>query len=172
MGLYDDDNAAIPSGDVADVMYWQTKFAHLKLEAALKSRQPEHAIRGIIPSVVNGAADVLKTFPNHTDVKAWNDKAKMIDGKIDPNAAPAEFKGDFAHWKDYAYEAGWRHYHVAKMAADKLDWSVAAGHASDAVTQLTRARDRMPAWPADVQQFVTQALPEMEKLRDDAKAKR
>ena len=46
MGLYDDDKANITSGDVCDVMYWQTKYAHQKLDAALKSRQPEAAIRG------------------------------------------------------------------------------------------------------------------------------
>jgi hypothetical protein len=166
MGLYDDDNAAITTGDVPDVIYWQAKFDYLKLEAALKSRQPEHAIKGLIPSVVNEAADVLKTYPNHAEVKAWADKAKLIGTKIDPNAAPADFRADFAAWKDYAYEAGWRHYHVAKAHAAKQDLAVAKSHAKDAVTQLTRAKDRMAAFPVDVQQWVTTALPEMQKMAD------
>ncbi|QOV91906.1 hypothetical protein [Humisphaera borealis] len=172
MGLYDDDNAAITSGDLCDVIYWQTKFSHLKLEAALKSRQPEYAIRGLIPSVTNGAADVLKTYPNHAEVKAWADKATLIAGKIDPNAAPADFKGDFAHWKDYSYEAGWRSYHMAKMAAATESWGVTLDHARETITQLTRSKDRMATWPADVQQFVQTALPEMEKLKELAASKR
>jgi hypothetical protein len=172
MGLYDDDNAAITSGDLCDVIYWQTKFAHLKLEAALKSRQPEYAIRGLIPSVTQGAADVLKTYANHAEAKAWADKAKTIEGKIDPNAAPADFKGDFAHWKDYSYEAGWRSYHMAKMAADSQSWGVALDHAKEVLTQFGRSKDRMAGWPADVQQFITAAIPEMEKLKEQAAAKR
>lgn len=170
MGLYDDDNAAITSGDLADVIYWQTKFAHLKFEAALKSRQPEYAIRGLIPSVVNGAVDVLKTYPNHAEVKAWHDKAKAIEPKIDPNAAPADFRADFAHWKDYAYEAGWRSYHMAKASHAIQDNRVALDHAKEVVTQFGRAKDRMAAWPADVQQFINSAHEEMSKLADQLRS--
>ncbi|HEX8913464.1 MAG TPA: hypothetical protein VF796_13980 [Humisphaera sp.] len=165
MGLYDDDNAAITAGDLADVIYWQTKFAHLKLEAALKSRQPEYAVRGLIPSVVSGAADLLKTYPNHAEVKAWHDRAKAIEPKIDPNAAPADFRADFAHWKDYSYEAGWRSYHMAKAAAAKQDNGVALSHAKEVVVQFGRTVDRMAAWPADVQAFVRSAAAEMEAMK-------
>jgi len=171
MGLYDDDNAAITSGDLCDVIYWQTKFSHLKLQAALQSRQPEYAVRGLIPSVVNGSVDVLKTWPNHAEVKAWADKAGTIAAKIDPNAAPADFTGDFAHWKDYAYEAGWRSYHVAQMAAAENRWGMAAEHAKEAITQLGRAKDRMTHWATDAQQFVVIAVPEMERLREASMAR-
>jgi hypothetical protein len=172
MGLYDDDNASVTNGDVLDVIYWQTKFAHLKLDAALKSRQPEGAIRGLIPSVTSGAEDVLKRYPNHADVKAWLENARKIEGKVDPNASHADFKGDFDHWKDYSYEAGWRHYHVAKMAAAAQDWSVAGGHARDGLQQLNRSLERMAKWPADVQSFVKAAREELEKIKADSKPTR
>lgn len=171
MGLYDDDKAAITNGDVQDVIYFQTRFAFMKLEAALKSRQPEAAIKGLIPSVINGANDVLKEYPNHADVKAWKAKAEQIQSKIDPNAPPADFKGDYAHWKDYSYEAGWRSYHIAKMAAAAQDWSVVKMHASEAVTQLGRSADRMATWPEDVKAWVTSARAESEKMLADAKSK-
>ncbi|MGC4031764.1 MAG: hypothetical protein QM754_08535 [Tepidisphaeraceae bacterium] len=164
MGLYDDDNAAITSGDLADVIYWQTKFEFLKLEAALAGRQPEYAINGILPGIINGAADVLKTYPNHAEVKAWSDKARLIQTKIDPNAAPADFRTDFAHWKDHSYEAGWRHLNVAKSHAARNDQAIARSHARDAVTQLTRAKDRCAAWPADVQAWVNAALAESQAI--------
>ncbi len=164
MGLYDDDNAAITSGDVLDVGYFQTKFAFLKFEAALKSRQPEYAVASLIPSVVNGAADVLKTYPNHAEVKAWVDKCKMIEKKLSSNPAPEDFKADFAHWKDYSYEAGWRSYYIAKMAAAEQKLDMAMGHAKETVTQFGRSVDRMTNWPADVQAFVKTGKDEMEKL--------
>jgi len=172
MGLYDDDKANITSGDVCDVMYWQTKFAHQKLDAALKSRQPEAAIRGLIPSVVNGATDVLKEDPNHAEVKGWMENAKRIDSKISPNPAPADFKGDFAHWKDYSYEAGWRSYYIAKMAAAEQNWPIALDHSREVVTQFGRSVDRMANWPADVQTFVTSAKSEMETLKEQAASRR
>jgi hypothetical protein len=172
MGLYDDDKQAITGGDVLDVIYWQTKFAHLKLEAALKTRQPEAAVKGLIPSVINGATDVLKEYPNHADVKAWLENAKRVESKISANPAPADFKGDFAHWKDYSYEAGWRSYHVAKMAAAAQDWSVAGEHAKEVVTQFGRSVDRMGTWPEDVKQFITSAKGEMEKLREESMSRR
>lgn len=171
MGLYDDDNAGITSGDVLDVIYFQTKFSQLKLDAALKSRQPEAAIKGLIPSVINGADDVLKTYANHSEVKAWSENAKKIQGKLSPNPAPEDFKADFAHWKDYSYEAGWRSYYIAKMAFDAQKYDMAKQHASETITQFTRSQDRMTNWPADVQQFIKTSKDEMEKLLETIKMK-
>ncbi len=172
MGLYDDDRNAVTSGDVLNVLYWQTKFAALKLEAALKGRQPEYAIRGIIPSVVNGCTDVLKTYPNHREVKKWMDFAREIEGKIDPNAAPADFTSGFGQWRDYSYEAGWRFYHLAKMAAASSDWAAAHSHASDACQHLGRTLERMAEWPADVQSWVKTSHAEMQLLQEEAAKKK
>ena len=172
MGLYDDDKAGVTGGDVLNVIYWQTKFAHQKLEAALKSRQPEAAVKGLIPSVINGATDVLKEYPNHADAKAWMENAKKIQGKLSANPEPGDFKGDFAHWKDYSYEAGWRSYHVAKMAAAEQNWAVADEHAKEVGVQFGRSVDRMATWPADVQSFIKSSKDEMAALREQAAAKK
>ncbi len=172
MGLYDDDKNAVTSGDVLDVIYWQTKFAARKLEAALKSRQPEYAIRGLIPSVVNGCTDVLTTYPNHGEVKQWMDNAQEIEKKIDPNAPPEDFTSAFGQWKDYSYEAGWRFSHLAKMAAQAGDWAGAHSHASDAGQHLGRALDRMAAWPAEVQSWIKSSHAEMQLLQEDAAKKK
>ena len=42
-----------------------------------------------------------------------------IDGACvaDPNAPGADFKGNFAHGKDFSYEAGFKHTNRAKIAA-------------------------------------------------------
>lgn len=172
MGLYDDDKATVTSGDVLDVGYFQTKFAHLKLEAALKSRQPEAPIAGIVPSVINGATDVLKEYPKHAEVQGWMDNAKRIQGKLSANPEPADFKGDFLHWKDYSYEAGWRSYYIAKAAAAEQNWQMAVMHAKEVITQFTRSIDRMANWPADVQQFIRTSKAEMEKLLEEAEKRK
>ncbi len=172
MGLYDDDKQAVTSGDLLDVIYWQTKFAAQKLEAALKSRQPEYAVRGLVPSVVNGCEDVLKTYPNHGDVKKWMADAREIEKKIDPNAAPADFTTAFGPWRDFSYESGWRFYHLAKMAAAAGDWTWAYSYASDAALNLGRAVDRMAAWPQDTQTWITRAHSEMEAFREEAVKKK
>lgn len=172
MGLYDDDKNAVTSGDVLDVIYWQTKFAVLKLEAALKSRQPEYAIRGLIPSVLNGCTDVLKTYPNHGDMKKTMDSARDIEKKIDPNAAPGDFTSSFGQWRDYSYEAGWRFYHLSRMAAAAGDWVWAHSYASDAVQHLGRTLDRMAAWPPDVQSWLKASHAEMQLLQQEAAKKK
>jgi hypothetical protein len=115
---------------------------------------------------------VLKTYPNHEDVQAWKAKAETIQGKVDPNAPSAEWKTNFAHWRDYGYEAGWRHYHIAKMAAQDEDWSLTRSHASEAVRQLGYALDRMAEWPDEVKSWVTAAKAEMDSLLATAQSKR
>jgi hypothetical protein len=102
MGLYDDDHEAATSGDLLDVIYWQTKFAALQLEAALASRQPEWAIRGILPGIVYGCVGLLQIYPNHAVLRQWLETAQGIEQRIDPNAPPADFKSGFAHWRDFS----------------------------------------------------------------------
>jgi len=171
MGLYDDEKTEVTSGDVLDVIYWQTKFGALKLESALKTRQPEGAIKLLVPGVINSCTDLLETYPNHKDVQAWRDNALEIQKKIDPNALSSDFKSNFAQWRDYSYEAGWRSYHIAKMAVDDEDWALARTHAREADQQFSRTVERMGQWPADVQEWVRTALTEMQKLAEDAAAK-
>jgi hypothetical protein len=172
MGLYDDDKAAVTSGDVLDVIYWQAKFAALQLDYALATKQPEAPIKGLLPGVINGCNDVLTRYPQHAEVQAWKAKAEAISKKINQYPEPGEFKGNFAQWKDYSYEAGWRSYNMAKMAAAAEEWGTCKMHTNEAVTQLGRSLTRMAAWPADVQAWITASHAEMEKLDAEAAKKR
>ncbi|HEY0719883.1 MAG TPA: hypothetical protein VGE50_01390 [Gammaproteobacteria bacterium] len=172
MGLYDDDNSSITGGDIFDVIYWQTKFAAQKLDAALKSRQPESAIKGIIPAVIHGCDDLLATYPNHSEIQKWKQTAEVIQGKINPDAPPADFKSDFAHWKDYSYESGWRFYHLAKMAVEVNDWSAAHEYAGDTETHFGRILERMHAWPSEVHEWISSTYVEMAGLRETAASKK
>ncbi len=71
MGLYDDDKAAMTSGDILDVIYWQTKYAFAKFRAAMAARQPEGDIRFTLIDVVSGCEDLLKTYPKHAEIQAF-----------------------------------------------------------------------------------------------------
>ncbi len=168
MGLYDDDKAAQTTGDILDVIYWQAKFAYLKFKAALASKQPEGDIRFVILDVISGCEDVLKEYPNHTEIKGWLDEVKKIQSKVDPNSMPQGWRGDFEAWGQHSYEMGWRATHIARMAAAIEDWGQAQGFSRDAVTYLKQAKDRMANWHADAKAFVESALPEMEALVEKA----
>ena len=87
MGLYDDDKSAVTSGDVLDVLYWQTKFQYDKLEHALKTKQPEAQFRMLVAGVVNGCNDVLKEYPYQfvcyriTDFRSDAHAAELMIGR-------------------------------------------------------------------------------------------
>lgn len=172
MGLYDDDKASITSGDILSVGYWQAKFEADRLEQALKTKQPEAAIKGLVPSVISLCDDFLKEYPNHGEVQKWKQKAETIQKKLDPNPPPADFKGNFAHWKDFSYESAWRFSNLAKMAAADEDWGLAHSYASSAIENLVRAAGRMTNWPADAQEWVKTTTPEIEKLDEMVQKKR
>lgn len=168
MGLYDDDKTSQTSGDILDVIYWQTKFAYLKFKAALAAKQPEGDIRFLLIDIQRGCEDLLKTYPNHADIKAWLEEAKKISAKVDPSSMPQGWRGDFEAWGQHSYEMGWRAAHIARMAAAIEDYSQTLGFARDAVTYLTQAKDRMANWSADAKSFVEKTLPEMEALKEKA----
>ena len=171
MGLYDDDNASVTGGDVLDVLYWQVKWESRKLDAALAAKQPEGEIRFLTISIVGLCDDVLKTYPNHADVKAWKDKALKIQGKCNPDSRPEGWKTDFAYMNDNAHEMAWRHSNIVRMAHAASDMDKTVGFGRDAMQALERCKDRMPKWPADVQKWVAETTAATEKLIADAKSK-
>jgi hypothetical protein len=164
MGLYDDDKQSATTGDILDVVYWQTKYAALQLQAAVAGRQPEGAVRQLVPGVINGCNDLLKEYPNHDGLKQWQQYARDIETKIDPNAPSADFKSSFAYWKDFSYESAWRFCHLALMSEQDDDLTMARSYASDAEKNLNRAVDRMTDWPDDIKVWVNKSLSDMQRI--------
>src|SRR5205823_1795835 len=64
MGLYDDDNATLTKGDVFNEDFFWAKAYSIALDGALKTRQPEGAIRALIERAIPQHDTVLKTYPN------------------------------------------------------------------------------------------------------------
>jgi len=131
MGLYDDDDAAITSGDQNNEDYWWSKYYSVVLDEALKSKQPEGAIRGFLKDYALVYHDkALAKYAQHNDVKAWKAKAEKINSKVDPNSSGyfqpnfawfggpgGSGGGNFGHW--------WVSYHWAKCAMAAGDWETA-----------------------------------------------
>ena len=171
MGLYDDDKKSTTSGDLADVIFWQVKFASEKLNAALASRQPEYPIRFMCVDVINGSAGLLNEYPNHEEIKSWKAKAETISKKVNPDAPPEDVKTSFKFWNEQAYENSWRYSNLARMFAASDEWAKAKSVGNDALTYLTRAEGRMEQWPDDIKAWVTKAKKETEDLMAKATAK-
>jgi hypothetical protein len=171
MGLYDDDKSATTKGDIADVIYWQTKFANEKLQAALASRQPEYPIRFMCVDVINGCNDLLKEFPNHEDIKGWKSKAESIQKKCSDTAPAEDVKTSFQYWKDHSYESSWRFSNLARMFAAQDEWAKAKSFANDALTHFGRLADRSAQWPDDIKAWITKAKADTEALYKQAQSK-
>jgi hypothetical protein len=171
MGLYDDDKSGKTTGDIADVIYWQTKFANEKLTAALATRQPEYPIRFMCVDVINGSNDLLKEYPNHKDIQGWKANAEQIQKKCSDTAPAEDVKTSFQVWKDHAYESAWRFSNLARMFAAQDEWAKAKSFANDALTHLGRAEGRMAQWPEDIKAWITKAKAETEALYAQAQSK-
>ena len=173
MGLYDDDNAAIQSGDQNNKDYFYAKAASEKVALALKTRQPEGAIKDLLPEAIKAYDEALKTYPNHADLKSWNEKAKATQGKVNPNAEWARFKGDF-HWGEDVFTHGWVEYHWAKFAKTVSDWGTVYEQSRSAGNHLgdQGAQKHMKAWSAETQKWITDAKTEMDALWEESRSKR
>jgi hypothetical protein len=173
MGLYDDDLAAVTSGDISNKEYWYAKYASQKVDNALKTRQPEGAIKDYLPEAIKAYDAALATYPNHEDLKKWKEKAVSIQGKINPNAEWARFKSDF-HWDNGPFEHGWVEFNWAKLAAQNGEWDVVYEQARSAHNHLGEygAQKDMRAWSDDVKKWVTDSDTEAQNIWEESRKHR
>src|SRR5438270_6895964 len=84
--LYSSDSTSVKGGDLLDRDYWRAKFDSIRLDEAIRERQPEGALLLAVISQTNLLDELVKKYPNHQDLKTWKAHAEEIKGKIDPNA--------------------------------------------------------------------------------------
>src|SRR5450755_1628092 len=84
--LYASDATSVKSGDLMDRDYWRAKWDSIRLDEAIKERQPEGAILIAVIGQTNLLDELIKKYPNYQDFKTWKAHAESIKGKIDPNA--------------------------------------------------------------------------------------
>lgn len=169
MGLYDDLNAAVVSGDADSKEYWYARFASEKLEEALKSRQPEGAVRDFLPEAIAAHDAALKVFPNHLDVKKWKARALEVQKKIDSKARLSNWRSDFP-WGDDRFMQGWVEVNWARLARGQNLWDTVHTLSLSAKNHLGEygAQRNMRGWREEMQKLVREAHKEVAALYDES----
>ena len=172
MGLYDDDQAAVTTGDINNKEYWYAKAHAESLEQALKTRQPEGAIKDWLKEVLGAQDEALKAYANHEDLKKWKERTLAIQKKINPNADWASWKADWPWNTPYIH--GWVEYNWAKCAKAAGDWSTVYEQSRSAGNHLGEygAQKNMKGWAEDLQKWVVDAKTEMDALWEESRAHR
>jgi hypothetical protein len=169
MGLYDDDLAAVTSGDVNSKEFFYAKAHAEALEFALKSKQPEGAIKDFLKEVIKAQDEALKTYANHGDLKKWKERAETIQKKISPSASWTSWKHDWPWNSPYVH--GWVEYHWAKCAKEAGDWNTVYEQSRAAQNHLGEygAQKEMKSWSKELQDWLPKAKAEMEALWEESR---
>ncbi|HTS94795.1 MAG TPA: hypothetical protein VLX09_16605 [Stellaceae bacterium] len=167
--LYSDDATSITGGPILDRDYWRASWDSMRLEDALKERQPEGAILIAVIGQIQLLDELIKKYPNDAELKKWKARADEIKAKIDPDAdRRAEFKPGCL-WNEGNYKEAYVNVNYAKTAIDKQDWAAAKDGLNYAERNLGFLRDRIKnndrvaAWPPGAADWVTQASAEVAK---------
>jgi len=176
-GLYDSDATSIKNGPILDRDYWRAKWDSMRLDDAIKERQPEGAILIAVIGQIQLLDELIKKYPNDQDLKDWKAHAEEIKGKIDPNANRSDQFKDGCLWSEINYREAYVNYNYAKLAIDQQNWDAAKdglNYANQNVTILQariKNNDRVSAWPSGAADWVTTTAPELAKMQDQVNAK-
>ena len=80
-GLYDSDAASIKSGPILDRDYWRAKWDSMRLEDAIKERQPEGAVLIAVIGQIQLLDDLIKKYPNDQELKDWKGPRRRNPGE-------------------------------------------------------------------------------------------
>src|SRR4051794_21713172 len=72
-GLFADDIKEQKTGDIRLLDYWHAKFEYLKLQEAVKTRQPEGTIAVSLGSFGRDVDELIKKAPMHDELKKWKE---------------------------------------------------------------------------------------------------
>ncbi|MEP6766479.1 MAG: hypothetical protein ABJB66_19350 [Gemmatimonadaceae bacterium] len=177
--LYGNDAAATKGGDLLDRDYWRAKWDSIRLDEAIKERQPEGAILMSVISANNLLDDLIKKFPADQDFKTWKEHTKSIEGRISSNANRGESFKPGSLWNERNYQETWVNYNYAKLGIEKKDWAAAKDgirYANQNIQSLVariKDNDRVAAWPDGAAKWVTDTQAELVKMQTvvDAKIK-
>lgn len=176
-GLYDSDAESVKGGDIKDRDYWRAKWDSIRLEEALKERQPEGAILMAVIGQGQLLDDLIKKYPNDEDFKKWKARSQEIKGKIDPNANRGESFKPGSLWNEWNYREAYVNYNYGKIAIAQEDWETARDgvREADRHFQILRERvqkeDRVAAWPDGAAQWIKTTSTEVAQMQDTVAAK-
>ena len=175
--LYDSDATAVTGGPLLDRDYWRANWDSMRLEDALKERQPEGAMLIAVIGQVQLLDELIKKYPNHEDLKKWKARADEIKSKIDPDANRQEQFKPGCLWAEGNYKEAFVNVNYAKVAIDHQDWAPAHDGLNYAdrnlgfLRQRIKDNDRVNAWPPGAADWVTASSADVAKMTDLVKSK-
>ncbi|MEP6731844.1 MAG: hypothetical protein ABJE10_14450 [bacterium] len=175
--LYASDATSVKGGDLMDRDYWRAKWDSMRLDEAIKERQPEGAILIAVIGENQLLDDLIKKYPNDQDFKTWKQHAEEIQGKISPNANRSDSFKPGSLWNETNYKEAYVNYNYAKAAMAKKDWAAAHDGFNYAernlgfLTDRVKNNDRVSAWPDGAAKWVQDASADVAKLHAQVKAK-
>jgi len=175
--LYASDSTSVKSGDLLDRDYWRAKFDSIRLDEAIKERQPEGAILLAVIGETNLLDELIKKYPNDQDFKTWKAHAEEIKAKVDPNANRGESFKPGSLWNEGNYKEAFVNYNYAKVALDKKDWAAAHDGLNYASRNLgflvdrIKNNDRVSAWPDGAAKWVQDTTADVAKMNAQVSAK-
>jgi hypothetical protein len=158
--LYGSDAASLKSGDMMDRDCWRAKWDSIRLDEAIKERQPEGAILIAVIGEIQLLDGLIKKYPNYQDFKTWRGHAQEIEGKIDPNANLRDSFKPGSLWNETNYREAYVNFNYAKVALEKKDWREAHDGLNYAQRNLgplvdrVKKDDRVSAWPDGAAKWV------------------
>ena len=173
LGLYASDATAMTKGPIKSRDYWQSKFNAEQLEEAIKEHEPEGAIALQLISALDLVNGLLKQYPNHEELKAWNARFLQVQKQIgDHFDRSAEFKPGCL-WNADSYIQAYVGYNTAKTALADNDQELAfemSGLALGKVNYLTAASDSDPMadYPEAARGWIRGIKGELEKIHEDS----
>lgn len=176
-GLYDSDAQSVTGGDLKDRDYWRAKWDSVRLEEALKERQPEGAMLMAVIGQGQLLDDLIKKYPNDEDFKKWKARSQEIKGKINPDANRGESFKPGSLWNEWNYREAYVNYNYAKIAIAQEDWETARDGVREADKQFQILRDRIQkedrvaAWPDGAAQWIKTTSTEVAQMQDTVAAK-
>lgn len=176
-GLYESDASAIKSGPILDRDYWRAKWNSMRLDDAIKERQPEGAILIAVIGQLQLLDELIKKYPNDEDFKKWQAQAQSVQAKIDPNANRSDEFKPGCLWAEINYREAYVNYNYAKLAIEQQNWEAArdgiryAEQNLEPLEQRIKDNDRVSAWPSGAADWVTTTAPELAKMREQVNAK-
>jgi hypothetical protein len=176
-GLYDSDATSIQSGPILDRDYWRAKWDSMRLEDAIKERQPEGAVLIAVIGQIQLLDDLIKKYPNDQELKDWKARAEEIQAKIDPNANRSDQFKDGCLWGETNYREAYVNYHYAKLAIQQQNWDAAKDGLNYAqqnfsiLQERIKNNDRVSAWPSGAADWITKTAPELAQMQEQVNAK-
>jgi hypothetical protein len=175
--LYGSDSTSVKGGDLLDRDYWRAKWDSIRMDEAIKERQPEGAIMMANIGNIQLLNELIAKYPNHQDLKTWKAHAEDIQKRIDSNASRSDSFKPGSIWNEHNYKESYVNYNYAKVAIEKKDWAAAHDGLSYAERNLQflveriKKNDRVAAWPDGAAKWVQDTWADLARLNAQVNAK-